>query len=854
MNGLPQTPLFSSLHNERNNMSAPSLRKTPGRQPPASKKTVQFVENHITPPTSVADFSPPMSKVAQTQKAESIHSDKAAPVLYAKYAPAVPKPSLRESYPSIRSVKRQLSNAHKSKNIERYRAVAHVFVNCITDIVDQMQQIPGVDVSDPQYVMSLHSVYSIGGMFLASFLNLKDIEPDELEAKLEHSYKFVRTIYESLSGLLGAAVRTTLKSKPLPELPPQVTAVLQVTVASDTVSSGPESPSTSDAVSDEVDELTSLIDIHPGGKGTKPRKHKVTWRIPKSAPKDGSSKASIFSFKSTKSKASSALVNIVDHADVDPVKMSFRTAIEPVRPKPAYRNCGSAIYLLNDPANASVDVEMPMLTGAAETLTFDREGSVRGGSLTALVAVLTSKEGVFDHDFSTTLFTCFRLFTTPAVFFDELVKRYHEQRPVNLTEAQVRVWDATAGITRIRVAKTMYDWLNQYWKAEHDDQIIDEMRTFIEERSKIDRPNDILFRIIEKIDQMKSNSENEGLRLVKRTKALVARGELKMPQEKPIPTGYIFPPRFSKDLVAQLFQFDTPAGHEEFSRQLTMKMSYMFRDVDPAEVMEYWRLEKAVRDLQDKVPGNEAVKAITVIEQAIAMWAAYTIIKPTEIMDRVRMLCFWIEISSACIQLRNFSSASAIFSGINLSSVSRMTETVVLVPIGNKAKFYQLDNFFSGWGNYGPYRRVCQTKLLPTLPLTSALVHDLVSAVELTQKKGEEQAKGKGDVPTNSNKKDTKTPLASDSAKVNIPENKPDERKDDNKKPVQDTSFIRLTGYRIMMQTIRTLDHYLIPYKFDQHEPFQTWLDGHLSKFSCFDDISSFTRYQELHDLKNANK
>jgi hypothetical protein len=334
--------------------------------------------------------------------------------------------------------------------------------------------------------------------------------------------------------------------------------------------------------------------------------------------------------------------------DVDPVKLSFRADIEPSCPSTSDGSIRhSVLFYPNDPLNPDSDVEMPMPTGEAAALSFDAEGRIKGGSLPALVTVLTSRQGVTDHELATTVYTYFRCFATPMLLFQELAKRYEEPQPTDLTDDQARVWETNTSIVRIRVAKAMLDWLHQYWRAESDDEILEDMQMFAEERIEIPgHPKAILHRVIEKINHMKHVSPEDAL--TKRAQELIARVELKMPQELPTPTGFVFPERFSRDLVAQLQQFNNSAGREEFARQLTMKLSSMFRDVDPVDAVAFWRSSQKKQD--DKAAINSAasksIKAIAMFEQTLSIWVTYSIIKPSEPLDRATMASFWLDIAT----------------------------------------------------------------------------------------------------------------------------------------------------------------------------------------------------------------
>lgn len=618
------------------------LRKNSGRALPLDKRLAVPIVGYPEC-TAYVPSTPKTPNYAQFNKAETVFSDKAVIASTDAYIPVNLHNGLSKSFPSIHAARKTLSVACKSRRLPEYLAAAEIFLYCVTTVVDQMRDLPNCDQADPEFLSTMSNLVSAGGYFVASVLNLKSVQGHlqgrPLEDMLNESYEFVKLLYGSMSDLLGAAIRTTFKSKPLPELPPGVT--LQVVEESQSTLESPSSTS-SLSFSEYVCELTSLINIHVSkDKDSKPLKHKITWQIPKRSPAVSSSKSSFFSFKSLKSLTSKSSATLVQP---DVVRLSCCADIEPSCPSASYGN--SVFFYPNHPLNPASDVGMPMPTGEAAALSFDAEGRIKGGSLPALVAVLTSRHGVTDHELVTAVYTYFRCFTTPALFFQELAKRYEEPQPTDLTDDQARVWETHISVVRIRVAQAMLDWLEQYWRTESDNEILEDMQIFAEERVEMPgHPKAIFQRVVEKINHMKQVSPEDAL--AKRTQELVAQVELKMPQEPPTPTGFSFPGRFCRDLVVQLEQFNNSAGREEFARQLAVKLSGMFRDVDPVDAVAFWRLSQKTQknDTIVNSAASKAIKAITMFESSLSIWVSYSIIKPKKPLDRVRMASFWLEIA-----------------------------------------------------------------------------------------------------------------------------------------------------------------------------------------------------------------
>lgn len=86
----------------------------------------------------------------------------------------------------------------------------------------------------------------------------------------------------------------------------------------------------------------------------------------------------------------------------------------------------------------------------SEEISYNMEGQIRGATLNALVAKLTTHEHV-DRPFNTTFLMTYRTFTTSAQLFDLLVQRYLIEPPLNMDRQRVTQWERLKGqIVRIR--------------------------------------------------------------------------------------------------------------------------------------------------------------------------------------------------------------------------------------------------------------------------------------------------------------------------------------------------------------------------------------------------------------------
>ncbi|KAF8147317.1 ras guanine nucleotide exchange factor domain-containing protein, partial [Mycena galopus ATCC 62051] len=89
--------------------------------------------------------------------------------------------------------------------------------------------------------------------------------------------------------------------------------------------------------------------------------------------------------------------------------------------------------------------------------------------------------------------------------------------------------------------------------------------------------------------------------------------------------------------------------------------------------------------------------------------------------ERVAMIEFWLDVASICVNLRNFSSASAIFGGLVFSPVERLSLTILDIALPSKEQYRALNTLFNGANNYAVYRRLLAANAYPAVPLIVVL-------------------------------------------------------------------------------------------------------------------------------------
>ncbi|KAG6816238.1 hypothetical protein H0H87_007475, partial [Tephrocybe sp. NHM501043] len=733
-------------------------------------------------------------------KTETVYSDDPAPASSGFFCPSIPKFSLEKSFPSILSTLRFIRALEGAVDADGLRPLCEVFFSCLDQIVSSMADLPHGVRYEPEYEVAHFAVTHAETLLRAVVspqVEAKKTTPSDYTTTLKH----VELVVTTLRTFLSAAERALASSKPLPELPELHTQCLPLSPVqedseslldvveelkkSEVVIAGFLTSQCQDETADASDDLASRRKSQYGTIISKVVRRRATT--------NGSLAPQFDSYGSTPTLVDPKVMDCADaeNSSSDPLaRESFLAEIKQKLEDMPYLPRRSAIYILADPYNPEEDVDMPLPSGDAFSVRLDHNGVVKAASLTALVRILTSIDGVLDQDFIPMFFVCFRFFTTPSVFLDALIQRFDETAPAeNLTALQLEVWVKSRVNDQIRVAKTVYLWLDLYWKPDADGEVLSALQEFA------------LDRLVGKVPQKLADDILTALNLVGGDVPFCRRsrkahdlnyfyhqgGRVVLP-----PNNYIDEPDLSLPvdgdtdqfrIALQLLQFNTPSGKEEFARQLTLHASKLFRQVDPEDAIKYWDLKEqsSRKEEADTMEVSLALKTIIESERALCSWVTFSVLDEHTPRERKVVLEFWLDISARCIRLRNYSSAQCILVGLSNGAITRLKRAVLLVNSASKLQFHVLQNLFVNNDNFTTYREMLHS-VEPTVPMLAPLIRDVVSSL--------------GVVPTSLGA--TEDP--------------------------EEEDLINLCAYRVVLKTVRAMESCLIPYDIAEHAAIQTWL------------------------------
>ncbi|KAJ7863073.1 ras guanine nucleotide exchange factor domain-containing protein [Mycena olivaceomarginata] len=430
----------------------------------------------------------------------------------------------------------------------------------------------------------------------------------------------------------------------------------------------------------------------------------------------------------------------------------------------------SFIYDRVDPLCPDQKVDMPLPTGDSVAIRLDPNGDVKAASLPALIQLLTSHHTLPVDEMCETFFLSFRLFSSPPRLLAAFQARWDEQPPATgapLTPAQQRVWAHHMCYVRNCLAQLLLTWLDEYWRPAEDSAILPRLRAFAVRRfdgaGLMQGVTTLVLQALDRAEQEEHTSRAQRARDVERQGAPPEAGPLKIVL------------RPEDDYGINIAVFETTEGRERFAAQITALAHRRFRALDPEAVVARW------------LTSEPAFFPIQELEEALLMWVAMSIVELKSREERVAMIEFWLDVASICVNLRDFSSASAIFSGLVYSPVERLSLTILDVAIPSKEQYRQLNKVFDGANNYAVYRRLLAANAHPAVPLIVVLRKDIISTKEVSG------------------------PVALT--------NDPDAEK----------TLINFSAYRMLKKTIRSMEGCLVQYHIQPVRMIQDWIDKQLA-------------------------
>ncbi|KAF7365388.1 hypothetical protein MVEN_00411200 [Mycena venus] len=361
-------------------------------------------------------------------------------------------------------------------------------------------------------------------------------------------------------------------------------------------------------------------------------------------------------------------------------------------------------YILGDEYKATVpkppEPELPprpwylQPTYSPTEIAIDPDGSVRAGTVSALVERLTAHEQG-DPTFIKSFLMTFKSFTTVDDLFDLLVQRFWIQPPPKLTQAEREEWGKLKQhVIQIRVLNTFKSMVVDDDVLEKDDMfILERMKEFLttEEVARFPAAKQLLILI--------ERAQKGGDSMIKMVTA---------PQGVP-PAPLV--PKSSKKL--KLLDIEPL----ELARQLTIMESQLYQRIRPMECLQRAREQR-----------TENIDNITVVIQTsnkIALWVAESVLSKEDSRRRAGAVKHLISVADRCRALNNFSTMAAITAGLNTPPIRRLKRTWEQVNQRYMALFGACEMTIDSNKNFTKYRSMMTSVIPPCVPFIGVFLSTL---------------------------------------------------------------------------------------------------------------------------------
>src|SRR3990167_10867958 len=168
---------------------------------------------------------------------------------------------------------------------------------------------------------------------------------------------------------------------------------------------------------------------------------------------------------------------------------------------------------------------------------------------------------------------------------------------------------------------------------------------------------------------------------------------------------------------------------KEIAKQLCIYNHRLFRDIQLHEFLDGAHLKPSVVDNQPS--------SITVFSNwfnAESNWVANSILSGKTYQERATIIGIFVSIMSKCILFHNYSSAMAIFSGLNMGAIQRLLFSWTSVTPKIAKLMADAERLFSFKMNFGNYREALKNTSPPCIPVITIISRDITHIEERNSK------------------------------------------------------------------------------------------------------------------------
>ncbi|KAG2173976.1 hypothetical protein INT44_000090, partial [Umbelopsis vinacea] len=329
---------------------------------------------------------------------------------------------------------------------------------------------------------------------------------------------------------------------------------------------------------------------------------------------------------------------------------------------------------------------------------FSMEGSVRGGTLEALIERLTLHD-YLDMNFIATFLLTYRSFCTTEELISHLQRRYTLAPPEELTMEELEIWvEKKLKLVRLRVFNVLKTWIENYYYQE-DYGVLENLRQFTVTviRDTLTFPAEQLERLINM--RLEKDKQSEMKKMISNNNSIA-----------PMP---ILPRNLKR---IRLLDLDSV----ELARQLTIIDFKLYSAIRPIECLDKaWSRD----DETGKTASN--IKASILFCNQVTAWVSDSILSQHEAKKRAAILKHWVQVAERCRTLGNFNTCMAILSAFDNSAIGRLKRTWEIVGARTNQTLVQIRKLMGHEKNFIEYREIIHSINPPCIPFLGIYLQDL---------------------------------------------------------------------------------------------------------------------------------
>nr|VWO94819.1 Guanyl nucleotide exchange factor Sql2 [Ganoderma boninense] len=317
----------------------------------------------------------------------------------------------------------------------------------------------------------------------------------------------------------------------------------------------------------------------------------------------------------------------------------------------------------------------------------DPDGHVRAGTAAALVERLTLiSNRIIDTKYTRNFLMTFKSFMTVDELFELLTNRYWISPPPNLKRAELEEW------TRLKQQIVRTRVLNVFRTLVTDDDVLEREDMYILARMKEFASNE---------EVVTSPAARQLLVVIERAQRS-GDAPIKTTNTTPVAPPAPIVPKTSKKL--KLLDIDPL----EVARQLTLMEAALYKKIRPMECLQ--------RSRESKLKSADNITVIIQLSNKIADWVAETVLDREDSQKRARVVKHFINVADRCRTLQNFSSMTAIVSGLNRPPIRRLKRTWEQVNAKFMSQLQICESTVDTNKNFNNYRSMLARVQPPCVP------------------------------------------------------------------------------------------------------------------------------------------